>query len=175
MGTTAPWRFSNYMGEFASDADVATALSALGFSASSGMVYYNTTRQRHRFYRNGAWRDRLAPIESWLMATTPYIESNSTAWAVISRFAYEGTNVWTPSTFSVIGSRNGTSDAAEARLVRADTAVQLCLVSWTTSGVEIRTTTSFSSLPTGQTIIEVQHRKSTAGASRTRTHGFLLD
>lgn len=60
MGTTAPWRFSNYMGEFASDADVATALSALGFSASSGMVYYNTTRPTHRFYRNGAWRDRLA-------------------------------------------------------------------------------------------------------------------
>lgn len=67
MALTSPWRFSNYMGQFASDGAADSGIAGYGISVSDGQMYYNTTLYKMRLRANGAWTDMgSAPTDDWM-------------------------------------------------------------------------------------------------------------
>jgi len=173
MPLTSPWRFSNYMGEHVSDAAIAAWFSAVSLSASNGMVYYNTTTHRLRFYRNGAWRGRHDPLSAVFLGATPYADTNSTTFSTIGYLHYEGTGEWTPTVFRAVCSRSGTTDNAEIRVIDYATANVIATINYTADTIAARSTTSLANLPSSSSVLAIQHRKT--GGSRTRTHSVELD
>lgn len=91
MALTSPWRFSNYMGQFASDGAADSGIAGYGISVSDGQMYYNTTLYKMRLRANGAWTDMgSAPTDDWMesvldrLATPPGSPSTGDRYLIIA-------------------------------------------------------------------------------------------
>ena len=104
-----------------------------------------------------------------------YFEVNSTAWLVAVSFPFPGTDETFPTLFEIVGSRNGTQGAGEARLYDLTNSQEIAFLSWTTTEKSVYQDLSLQNLPTGDALFEVQMRKSGGGgADKIRMHSCVL-
>lgn len=118
-------------------------------------------------------RPRRLPLAMQHLGTPPYLVHGGAIFEVIGHLFYEGTDVWTPTVFRAICSRNGILGVAEIRCVVYATLDVVALISYTDREVAVRETTELTNLPTSPSILEIQHRR-TSG-SQVRTHSVEFE
>jgi hypothetical protein len=103
-----------------------------------------------------------------------FFQVSSTTWTVAATFPFPGTDVVVPTVFSIVGSRDGTTDLAECRLYDATNTNEICYLSWSADVKAIYSNTSLANIPTSEAMFEVQIKKSSNPASKSRIHSAIL-
>jgi len=125
-------------------------------------------------YIAGAGFGRAVYAGSFFTSSSPYVEYSKKSWQIVNHFYFLGADVVNPQEFIVIGSRNGTRGISECRLYDVTNDLEMAYVSWTASGVTTYTDSTLQNVPIGRSVLSVQIKKDTAGASKTRLHSFIL-
>ena len=102
----------------------------------------------------------------------PYVKTGSATYVTVGYFMFPGTSVYTPSQWTIVGSRNGTTGVAYYRLYDATNTNTIAEVSKTTDVVEIVQDSSLTNLPSGQAIFEVQINRTTGSECRLHYHAL---
>jgi hypothetical protein len=99
-----------------------------------------------------------------------YVPIVSTSWTVLGNLVFEGTNSWTPQWFGIIMSRPGTTGTVNVRLYDFTNALVIGTIDVTASGKAIYNDLTLANLPAAGAILEIQAKKSAAGASKGYLH-----
>lgn len=103
-----------------------------------------------------------------------YVPIVSTSWVVLGNLQFEGTNTWTPSNWGVIMSRPGTVGTVNLRLYDFTNALVIGTIDVTASGKAYYSDVTLANLPATTAIIEIQAKKSAAGARKGYLHYWEL-
>ncbi len=103
-----------------------------------------------------------------------YYEVSSTTWLVAATFPFPGTDVASPTTFSIVGSRSGPTDISYCRLYDITNTVEILVIEWTSVAKEIYISTDLSNLSAAAAMLEVQVTKSSNPAGKSRIHSAIL-
>ncbi len=103
-----------------------------------------------------------------------YFEVSSTTWVVAATFPFPGTDSVVPSKFSIVGSRDGTTDLSECRLYDTTNTTEILYMSWSSEAKTIYSSTDLSNLSPNEAMLEVQIKKTSNPASKTRIHSAVL-
>jgi hypothetical protein len=146
------------------------------YSGLAGMVpVVNETEDGVDFVTiSGAGTDTKVFSFALRESSKDYFEASSIIWLVAATFPFPGTTLAQPSTFSIVASRDGSTDESECRLYDITNAVEICYFSWTVEDKAIYTSTALSSLSADEAMLEVQIKKTSNPASKTRIHSAVL-
>jgi len=113
------------------------------------------------------------PIQfSFFSDSNDYVEKGGNTFEVVGNIEFAGTGISTPTEFTIIASRSGSSGSSEVRLFDFTNSLQIALINYTAAGKQIHVDSSLTNLPAGQAILEVQLRKVTG--DNTRIHFVKL-
>jgi hypothetical protein len=107
-------------------------------------------------------------------ANKDYVEIGDTTYVVVSSFIFRGTNIWTPGTAYMVLSRSKTAGTSYVRLYDVTHNLQVFEFTYAADAKQIHTYTSFSNLPTGLSVFEVQLKTSSGSAGSVRLHAMGL-
>jgi hypothetical protein len=99
-----------------------------------------------------------------------YVPIVSTSWTILGNLQFEGTDTWTPSVFGIVFSRPGTTGTVNLRLYDFTNALVIGTIDVTASGKAYYSDTTLANLPATTAILEIQAKKSAAGASKGYLH-----
>lgn len=101
-----------------------------------------------------------------------YIETNLTSWSIMITFCYPGTSGFSPTKFSIVGSRDNNIGTAFCRLYDLTNNQEIGLISWAAKEKAIYSDSDLVNLPSGEAMLEVQIKKSTG--SKVRFHSCTI-
>jgi hypothetical protein len=146
-------------------------------SPSEGDVWYNSTLHCLRWYdgtnshcMQGKDQPGVGFRNSEWGGNADYVPITSTTWTVLGNLQFEGTNTWTPSFFSIIMSRPGTTGTVNLRLYDFTNAQVIGTIDVTASGKAYYSDTTLANLPAASAILEIQAKKSAPGDSKGYLH-----
>jgi len=97
-----------------------------------------------------------------------YSEGRYTSWSVLASFIFPGTAEVTPAKLSAVLSRSHSSGTSYVRMIDMGTGLEICSLNYTEKDKSTYLSTTLSNLPIGESIFEIQGKRS--GSGRARIH-----